>query len=60
MRQHRQLALSFGSINLLRQVIVADSDFHMSDRAIIILPIRPVLTIEQLEITWIAEGVDHI
>ena len=44
----------------LRQVIVSDSDFHMSDRAFIILSICPVLTIEQLNVRGKADGIDHM
>jgi hypothetical protein len=43
----------------LCQVIVSDSDFHVSDRALIILPIRPILTMEQLNIRGIEERADH-
>jgi len=47
-------------VRQLRQVIVTDSDFHMSDLAIIVSPIRLILTMEQLNVRGIEEGVDHI
>jgi len=43
----------------LRKVVVSDSDLHVSDRALIILPVHPILTIEQLNMRGIADGVDH-
>jgi hypothetical protein len=43
----------------LRQVVVSDSDFHVSDGALIVLPVCPILAIEQLKIRGMADGVDH-
>jgi len=50
---------SEASARQLRQVIVSDSDLHVSDRVLIVSILRVILTIEQLEICGIAEGVDH-
>jgi len=44
----------------LRQVVISDSDLHVSDRALIVLPVRPILTIEQLNVRGIAESVDDV
>jgi hypothetical protein len=43
----------------LGQVIVSYSNLHVSDSALIVSPLRVVLTIEQLNIRGIAHGVDH-
>jgi hypothetical protein len=43
----------------LREVVISDSDLHVSDRALIVLPVRPILTIEQLNVRGIEEGVDY-
>lgn len=44
----------------LRQVVVSDSDLHVSDGALIVLPVRLILTIEQLNVRGKAESVDHV
>ena len=44
----------------LRQVIVSDSDFHVSDSAVTISSLRVVLTIEQLDVRGKADGIDHM
>jgi len=43
----------------LRKVVVSDSDLHVSDSALIVSPLRVILTIEQLDVRGIADGVDH-
>jgi len=43
----------------LREIVISDSDLHVSDRALIIATVRPVLTIEQLNVRGIEEGVDY-
>ena len=55
----RATGRSEASARQLRQVIVSDSDLHVSDRVLIVSILRVILTIEQLEICGIAEGVDH-
>jgi len=55
----RATGRSEASARQLRKVIVSDSDLHVSDRVLIVSILRVILTIEQLEICGIAEGVDH-
>jgi len=43
----------------LRKVVISDSDLHVSDPALIVSPLRVILTIEQLDVRGIADGVDH-